>query len=192
MKTLLLCMVAVSVSTAAVLWDWTFQQLPAEWTADEYWDFSANGAHCFVTATASGPYHSYQSSSAVSPVYTVPEGVTHLLVTVTSDWDLSGWATTGESHCYVWARMDTAENWYSGEFASRSWGFDTPVSFTGTDEVMIPISGNMEFTLSLFSDASASFGGGATAEWTVNRITITDQNGTALSRNTWGAIKASF
>lgn len=185
-------MVAASVSTGTVLWEWTFQALPAGWTVNEYWEFTDTGAHSYVSATTSGPYSVSQYAELVSPVYTVPAGVTHLLVTVTSEWNLSGWCASGESNCYIWARIDTSEDWYSVEFDSKSWGFDQSVSYPGTDTVAIYISEGTKFTLLLKSGASSSYGASATADWMVHQITITDQDGTALSRNTWGAIKSSF
>ena len=185
-------MVAVSVSTAAVLWEWNFQQLPEGWTANEYWEFSAAGGHSFVSVSTSGPYSSTITSYLVSPAYTVPGGVTHLLVTLTSDWDLSGWWSTGESHCYIWGRLYTADNDYTLEFDSRSWGFMQFSSCPCGDTVTIPVSEGTQYYLHLKSSASSSFGAGAAADWTVSQISITDQSGSELSRNTWGAIKGSF
>jgi len=112
---------------ADTLWSWTFEALPADWTANQYWTFDSFGAHSHVSATVSGPGSYSQTSTMVSQTLTVPDSVTSLTVSVTDTWEWDGWATTGESNCSIWLRLlPTAGGYYTIEFDSHSWGFGFP------------------------------------------------------------------
>jgi len=191
MKALVIILILSAFTISAdTLWSWTFEALPTDWTANEFWSFSASGGHSHVSATASGPGSYSQTATMVSQTLTVPDSVTSLTVSVTDTWEWDGWCASGESNCYIWLRLlPTAGGYYTIEFDSHSWGFDLCTDDLRTTEVEVPLSAGDSFGVSFYSRASASYGASATMDWYVEGLSISGNYETALDRSTWAGIK---
>ncbi len=139
----ILLVIICSASSAEVLWNWDFSELPDEWSANEYWDFSDTGARSYVSATTSGPYHVTQSSEMLSDTLIIPPSVSMITVVLTSEIDYDGWWSTGESSCYLWARLGVVGGSLTTlEFDSHSWGFDGSHGEPISAGIEIPVNGN--------------------------------------------------
>ena len=184
--------VLFSTSSADVLWSWDFTELPNEWLANEYWDFSDSGAHSYVSATTSGPYSVTQTSEMFSDTLTVPPSVSLITVVLTSEKDYDGWWSTGESYCSLWARLGVVGGELTTlEFDSHSWGFDGYHGEPVSAEIDIPVNGNDLIYLTFRSQASSSYGAYAMMDWLINDITISADM-SSLEKYSWGEIKSSF
>ncbi len=181
-----------STSFADVLWSWDFAEIPDGWEANEYWDFSDSGAHSYVAATTSGPYHVTQISEMLSDTLIIPPSVSLITVIITSEHDYDGWWTTGESYCSLWARLGVVGGGLTTlEFDSHSWGFDGNCGEPISAEIDIPVNGNDLIYLTFRSQASSSYGAYAMMDWLINDITISADL-SSLEKYSWGEIKSSF
>ncbi|MBD3278678.1 MAG: hypothetical protein GF388_10285 [Candidatus Aegiribacteria sp.] len=193
-KTLFILLgVLVASGSAVTLWEWDLSQLPSGWTANEYWIFNSSGAHSFVSATAYGGSSEYESSSMVSDTMIVPFGVDTIVVSLISDWEYDGWWTTGESTCSLWFSIDElGGDYHLVEFDSHGWGFGDGSGTTRSATVEIPLPSGTPFYLDFHSSAGASYGAHAHMAWDISEVWITDTDGTAMNRSTWGEIKTVF
>lgn len=185
--------VLVASGNAVTLWEWDLSELPSDWTANQYWIFNSSGAHSYVSATAYGGTSDYESSVMESDTLVVPIGVDTIVVSLISDWEWDGWWTTGESNCMIWFSIDeVAGGYHLVEFDSHSWGFLDGSRTTRSATEVIPLPTGTAFYLDFHSSASASYGAHAHMAWNISEVWITDTDGTALDRSTWGEIKTVF
>lgn len=195
MKTLLPMLVVVvvaAVSNADILWNWDFNELPSGWEANEYWDCSDSEARSYVFAQTSGPGSNSQTSEMYSDTMMVPDTVTLITISVSSEWEYDGWAASGESNCYLLSKLYiVGGSDHTLEFYSRSWGFDCFVSGQRSVVLDIPVNPGDLFWLRFKSSASSSYGAYAMMDWTVFNVNISCE-GSPLGRSSWGRIKGSF
>ncbi len=191
MKVTLVFLLLTGICAAETIWNWDMTELPSGWTANEYWDFTAAGAHSYVSALTSGPYSVSQTAQMFSDTLTVPDSLNMIIVCITDNWSWSGWSTTGESNCFIWFRLiSLSGTTYTIEFDSHSWGFDQSIFGSRTAQVEVPIAGGEKFYLKFYSNASSSYGAFASMTWDIESLYITDSGGTSLERRTWAEIKS--
>lgn len=182
----------IAISSADVLWSWDFEEIPAGWEANQYWEFSDSGARSYVSASTSGPYSVTQTSEMLSDTLTIPAGLSQITVEITSEIDYDGWWTTGESSCYLWSRLGiVGGSLFTIEFDSHGWGFD---EFTGepvSAQVVIPVNGEDLVFLMFNTLASSDYGAYAMMDWLITDFTISG-SGSHLDLYSWGEIKHSF
>ncbi len=192
MRILFVLLVFTTISGADILWNWDFNELPSGWEANEYWDCSDSQARSYVSALTSGPGSCSETSEMYSDTMIVPDSVSLITVSVTSEWVYDGWATSGESNCYLHSELCiVGGSDHTLEFYSRGWGFDCFPSGQRSVVLDIPVNPGDLFWLNFMSHASSSYGAYAMMDWTVFNVNISCE-GSALGRSSWGGIKSTF
>lgn len=187
--------IIAALAGASVLWEWEMTELPSGWTANSFWEFDGTGAHSFVSSSGGAEAgRGYYVSEMRSDTLTVPAGTDYLSVSLETDWDWDGWWASGESNCNIWLTVNPVTGgYYTVVFDSHSWGFDVPLgSCDDGTTVIVPLSSGDEFYLKFRSGAGSTWSAYAEMAWDVSDVMITDQNGVALERTTWGEIKSLF
>ena len=194
MRMLFVLLVFATISGADVLWNWDFNELPSGWEANEFWDCSDSQARSYVSALTSGPGSNSEMSEMYSDTMTLPDSVTLITVSVSSEWDYEGWAASGESNCILSSGLEiVGGTGHTLEFDSHYWGFDGCVSCDDQRSVVldIPVNPGDLFWLSFRSSASSSYGAYAMMDWTIFNVNISC-GGSSLERSSWGSIKSTF
>lgn len=184
------------VSYGEVLWEWDFVEIPSGWEANQYWDFSDSGAHSYVQSDSSGLNRGYQTSEMFSDTLTIPSPVTSIKVSLASVRDYNGWYTTGESNCFLWARLGIAGvSMQTLEYETHYWGAERFSESAGIISAEVDIHvfpGDLiYFTFQSHAGSSSSYGAYAMMDWIITSLTISSDS-TSLSRQSWGGIKSSF
>ncbi|MDM7991905.1 MAG: hypothetical protein QUS11_01185 [Candidatus Fermentibacter sp.] len=123
----------------------------------------------------------------------LPMETDSVLVSLTCEYELDGWFSTGEAYATVSAKAYLDGVAYTVLFDSDSWGFPARdgIDNLASYSVAFPASAGQEITF-LFRASASAFGGGASVDWTISLLQVTVSGPMALQGQTWAEIKSCF
>lgn len=192
---LLLVLLLAQVSPADETWYFPFTELGAEWTAEGGWTIDPTGGHYGYDREPGGTDWSY--SRMYSGYMELPGSFDSLTIDWVNGYYYYGYAMDGGSEVSMQIEADTGMDpiaLFSLQDGVNCWNYQ---SYTGSDtssiaEGMSILPGDsLQLT---FTGGTNSYGyiHYVDLDWSVWDLAITGHDGTAVQRETWAGIKASF
>lgn len=142
---------------ADVVYNYDFQTLPDDWTADPQWSFGSTGAEATVSASGGPPVSNSAVMESDSEPIVLPAGTDSVLIQVSEDHVLDGYFTTGEAYASVYGWVYHNGSSQTIFSFSQSWGFPYR-SFGGTSSISFPAEGG-DYLAFKFRTSASAYGG---------------------------------